>query len=731
MEELTELCGTIDKQIYKNSENGFGIFVLKVNSKENVTVQGYLPQIHQGENITVKGKWVFHKKFGRQFEVTESVAKLPSSTKGIEKYLASGLIKGIGPKFAKRLVDYFGEKTLDVIDKNPQQLLNINGVGPKKVEAIASAWHDQKEISKVIIFLKERDISTSFAVKIYKNYGKNSIEIIQQDPYKLVEDIWGIGFKSADQLALKLGIDKNSLQRIKSGILHSITETINNGHLYAKVDDIKEKSLKILELPNDDAHSLLLKKALHELYNQDKIKLISPNEEDHYLTLPQYYYSEKGIALKLLNFSLKRSDSFEFDLNETYDLVRKPDSSGIYLNEDQQKGVIAALQNKVTIITGGPGTGKTTLLKKFLDVLDFYKVRFKLAAPTGRASKRMFEGTGRSAETLHRLLEFKPEIMGFARNEYNALELDYLIIDEASMIDTFLMHSIMRAMPDKAHLILLGDIDQLPSVGAGNVLNDLIESKKVKTIRLTEIFRQAQDSMIIVNAHKVNKGEFPSSIPHGSKQDFIFIKETEPENIFPKLHKIYKSTLKKHSILPSNSIVLTPMNRGIAGTQRINQELQMILNPVDSKLKEISRFGQVFRENDSVMQIKNNYDKFVFNGDIGQIKKIDVENQVIFINFGNRDLEYDYAELNEIVLSYAVSIHKSQGSEFDAVIIPIFMQHFILLQRNLIYTAITRAKKLCILIGEPRAIAMGIKNNKGIKRNTFLKEFLTTDLTAR
>lgn len=731
MEQLVELCGTLEKEIYKNKENGFAIFTLKVNSKENVTVQGYLPQLHQGENVTIKGKWVFHKKFGRQFEAKESVAKPPSSAEGIKKYLASGLIKGIGPKFAEKLVDAFAEKTLEIIDNNPQKLLNINGVGPKKVDAIIQAWKDQKEIAKVMVFLKERDISTAFAVKIYKTYGDNSLELIQDDPYRLVEDIWGVGFKSADQLALKLGIEQNSLKRVKSGILYTITETISNGHLYIEVEEAKNKALKILELVSDNENSLILKRAMQELFKQDKIKLITTSENKHFLALPKYYYSEKGIATKLLKFIKHKSENNNFDFNEVYNLARTPDANNVYLNDDQQRGIIAALQSKTTIITGGPGTGKTTLLKKLLDILDFYKIQYKLAAPTGRASKRMFEGTGRNAETLHRLLEFKPEIMGFARNEYNALELDFLIIDEASMIDVFLMHSILRALPDKSHLILLGDIDQLPSVGAGNILNDLIESKKITTIKLTEIFRQAQNSMIIVNAHKVNQGEFPTGSIPGSKKDFFYIKEKEPANIFPKLHQIYSSTLKKHNISVDNTIVLTPMNRGVAGTQRINQELQMILNPAKPNLKELSRFGQVYRENDRVMQIRNNYDKFVFNGDIGQIKKIDNENQVLFINFGNRDLEYDFAELNEIVLSYGVSIHKSQGSEFDAVIIPIFMQHFILLQRNLIYTAITRAKKLCILIGEPRAIAMGIKNNKGTKRNTFLTEFLTTDLTAR
>jgi exodeoxyribonuclease V alpha subunit len=727
MEELVEVCGTLDKQIYKNSENGYAVFKLKVNTKESITVQGYLPELHQGERVSFKGKWSFHQKYGRQFEVKECAAQLPNSADGIKKYLASGMIKGVGQKTAERLVDVFGERTLEIIDKEPDRLLKITGIGDKTVSIISKAWEDQKEISKVMVFLKSKDIPTAFAVKIFKTYGSNSIDIITQDPYKLVEDIWGVGFKTADTLAIKLGLEKDSLKRVKAGILHLLTQATNEGHLYLEISELKKSITKLLELESS-ACELLSKHALHELYQQQKIKLIT-YEDKHFLSMPQYYFSEKGISYKILNF-LDRVADPRFDFDKIYNQIRKPDANGIELNEDQQRGVMTCLQNRITIITGGPGTGKTTLVKKLLEVLQTFKIKFRLAAPTGRASKRMFEGTGHNSETLHRLMEFSPHLMTFEKNEQNALDLDFLIVDEASMIDVFLMHSLLKALPSKAHIVFLGDIDQLPSVGAGNVLNDLIESEKVATVRLTQIFRQAQDSLIIVNAHKINNGEFPTSSIPESKKDFIFIKEDEPTNVFPKLHQIYKTKLAQKGILPSDSIVLTPMNRGVAGTQRINQELQMILNPGNTE-KTVTRFGNIYKIGDRVMQIRNNYDKFVFNGDIGTILNIDPINQTLSVSFGIKPLEYDFAELDELVLAYSISIHKSQGSEFSAVIIPIFMQHFILLQRNLIYTAITRAKKLCILIGQPKAIAMGIKNNKGTKRNTFLKEFLTTDLEAR
>ncbi|MBY0354011.1 ATP-dependent RecD-like DNA helicase [Candidatus Babeliales bacterium] len=728
MNKLTELCGSIEKVIYKNNENGFSVFTLKVSSSESVIAKGFLTDIHQGETVSLQGLWAFHPKFGRQFDVKEYSTKAPASIEGIKKYLASGLIKGIGPKFAERVVETFGEKTLEVIENQPHRLMEVGGVGHKRVAMFIQAWQEQKEISKVMIFLRGKDVSTAFAVKIFKAYGNESLEKIQKNPYQLVEDVWGIGFKSADQIALKLGLEPTSLDRIKAGITYAITEATNNGHLYLEVSEAKEHVVELLEINKEESQEKI-KQALHQLYEQDKIKLIS-HKEKHYLSLPKFYYSEKGIAKKI-RFFLENPSKLDVNFDTIYNYIRTPDANGFELNEDQQRGILTCLQNNISVITGGPGTGKTTLVKKFLEVLETNHIKFRLAAPTGRAAKRMFEGTGRNAETLHRLLEFSPSTMGFLRNEQNALDLKFLIVDEASMLDVFLMHSVLRALPQKAHLVLLGDVDQLPSVGAGNVLNDIIASQTIPVIRLTQIFRQAQDSLIIVNAHRVNHGEFPTSALPGSKKDFVFLKQEEPEEIFPLLRRIYLSTLQQRNIHPDNAVVLVPMNRGTVGTQRLNQELQMILNPSSNEEKEITRFGQVYKINDRVMQIRNNYDKFVFNGDIGKISDIDKVEQKMVVTFGERALEYDFTEINELVLAYAISIHKSQGSEFDAVIIPIFMQHFILLQRNLIYTAITRAKKYCILLGQTKAIAMGIKNNKGVVRNTFLKEFLTTDLEAR
>ncbi len=729
MGELVYITGTVERIIYQNRENGFAVFSLKVSASESVTMSGVLPDIFQGELAHIKGHWGFHQKYGKQFEVREYSSEKPSDAAGIEKYLASGLVKGIGAKMAKRLVDRFGADTLKVIDESPQELAQVDGIGPHRVTKITQAWMDQKEIAKVMVFLRSKDVATAHAVKIFKTYGAESLVKIQENPYRLVYDVWGIGFKTADTIALKIGIDRNSVERVKAGILYAINEVTEDGHLYAEVATLKDHVIELLEL-EVEAAAPVVKQALHSLYQERNIILITTDAEQHFLTLPQFYYSEKGISYKVRNM-LRGPVSLTIDVDDVYKTLCKPDQREQMLNDDQQRGIMMSLQHRLTIITGGPGTGKTTLVKRLLQVLDDSKMRVRLTAPTGRAAKRIFESTGRTGETLHRLLEFDPSGFGFKRNESNAIEADFIVVDEASMIDVFLMHSLLKAIPDRAHLLLLGDVDQLPSVGAGNILNDLIASATVPVVRLTEIFRQAQDSMIIVNAHRVNKGEFPRQGEPGSKRDFICRKQQEPEEIFPLLKALYGGGLQKLGIDPDDAVVLTPMNRGIVGTQRLNQELQEILNPGGDEASQVMRFNVVYKVRDRVMQIRNNYDKFVFNGDFGTIKKIDREDQKMIILFGSREHEYDFSELNEISLAYAISIHKSQGSEFDAVIIPIFMQHFMLLQRNLLYTAITRAKKLCVLVGQTKAIAVAINNNKGVVRKTFLKEFMTTDLEAR
>lgn len=720
-----ELIGNVDRIIFHNEQNGFMIFVIALPKQKMVTVTGYVPAIQAGQEVHLKGAWIMHPKFGRQFEAQSCSSKLPTGIVGLRKYLGSGMIKGIGKTYAEKLVNHFGEKILDIIDKHPERLSEVPGIGAKRVEQIAVAWKDQKEISSLMVFLQDKGVSPSLAVKIYKKYGHSSSAIVQENPYRLCEDIWGIGFKSADQVAQKMGFAPGSIARIKAGLLHVVTESTNFGHLYVELAQLKKKAQEILDL--DETAAGTIKNALHQLHDEQKIKLLTHNNT-HYITKSLLYFTEKGVSNKLQNLVANES-LHSFNAQKIYQQLRI-EKNGFSLNEDQQHGIVTALQNKVTIITGGPGTGKTTLIKSLLTVLEEHHVRYRLAAPTGRAAKRIIEGTGRQAATLHRLLDFDPSNGQFKHNEQNALSLDFLIVDEASMIDIFLVHSLLRALPLQAHIIFIGDIDQLPSVGAGNVLNDMIASKEIPFVRLTKIFRQAQDSMIVINAHRINRGEFPTSQGPSKKKDFFFIKEENPENVVGHLRSIFSRRLAQNRILPSNANVLVPMNRGIVGAFKLNQDLQQMLNGKPTK-QQIMHAGTVFKQYDRVMQIRNNYDKLVFNGDIGSIEQIDVEERQITVNFDNRSVTYEPHEFDELVLAYALSIHKSQGSEYDAVIVPIFMQHFMLLQRNLIYTALTRAKKLCIFIGQPKALAMAIKNNKGVQRTTFLQQFLTSDLIAR
>jgi len=722
---VCEIFGVIDKFVFQNSENGFAILTLqeKTNARNPnmITVKGVLPNLQLGQEIKLKGSWVFHPKFGKQFDAKECISLLPTTIVGLKKYLGSGLIKGIGPVYAEKLVNKFGLEILDIIDTAPVRLNEVDGLGQKRIEKITTAWKDQKEIANLLVFLQEKGISQSLATKIYKQYKNDSISILTDNPYKLAEEVWGIGFRTADEIALKLGFDLYCQHRISAGIVYVISLSSQQGSLYVEVENLKNKIFEILQLNRDD-HSELIKKTLVELHQKEKIKLISKGA-DNYLTISTHLFTEKAVSEKLKKI-IDTPNALSFDIDHIYNILRVQKPGEIYLNENQQKAVLSCFQNKITIITGGPGTGKTTVIKKLLSVLDEYQATYKLAAPTGRAAKRMIEATGKYAMTVHRLLEFDGGSFKFHHNETNALKTDFLIIDEASMIDIFLAHNILKSLSLKSNLILIGDVDQLPSVGPGNFLNDLISSEKVACVRLTQVFRQAQDSLIIVNAHKINNGEFPKTNLPDCKKDFIFISEEDPELIGEHLKKIFFITLRQHGLSHDDCILLSPMNKGNAGTMFLNNLLQTLLNPED--VSSVTHRGAKFKVNDKVMQIRNNYDKKVYNGDIGIIRSIDTEDREMVVSFSeNSQVTYEFNELDELVHAFAISIHKSQGSEYSVVIVPIFTQHFVLLQRNLIYTAITRAKKLCIFIGQTKALAMALKNNKNHQRITFLKDLLT------
>ena len=658
MESTQEISGVIDRLLFQSAENGFSVFMLQITDTQQIAIRGHLAQLHPGQQVAVVGTWVVHPKFGKQLEVSSCRVQAPNSMLGLKKYLSSGLIKGIGPAYAQKLLDFFGSTVLEVIDKEPERLKRVPGIGQKRAQQIIDAWHGQKEISNIMVFLQDKGISPAYAIKIYKKYGHMAIASVQQNPYRLAEEIWGIGFKIADQIAHALGIAKDSLKRVKAGILHQIGEHVGNGNLYVDLDQLKEKTIVLLELPPENK----LKQALHELYEEQKIKLIT-HENAHYITTSINYFCEVAVAARIKKNGEKPS-TLSLDINSIYQKLRRmPAQKGIELNEDQQHGIITCLSHKMSVITGGPGTGKTTMIKQLLSLLDEYGIVYRLTAPTGRAAKRMAEGTGRTAATIHRLLEFDFLTRSFMRTEQNALKLDFLIVDEASMIDIFIAHALLKAVPFDAHIVFIGDVDQLPSVGAGNFLNDLIASKKVPCIRLTQIFRQAQDSLIIVNAHRVNSGEFPvSSLPE-SKKDFIWIKEQDPEMVTPHLKELLLKRLPVYGIYHQQTTILVPMNRGIVGTQKLNADLQLMLNG-DGSARSLTFHGTTFKLKDRVMQIRNNYDKIVFNGDCGEIEDINSAERTLQVRFNERVIDYEYNELDELVLAYAISIHKSQGSEY-------------------------------------------------------------------
>jgi exodeoxyribonuclease V alpha subunit len=718
--DLADLQGQIERVTFTSEESGYTIAKVKVyGRRELVTVVGNILCPTPGEIIKMKGEWSNHPKFGEQFKLAYYKTTTPASVHGIEKYLGSGLIKGIGPVMAKRIVKLFGEATLDVIEADIKKLVEVPGIGIKRVGMIGLAWEEQKEIRSVMLFLQTHGVSSGYATKIYKQYKNESIAVVQENPYRLAHDIFGIGFVTADKIAQKLGFDKNSPLRAEAGILYVLHQLSDEGHVFYPREPLIEKAIEILEV-----EAGVLTDALGRLAREQKIvaetldRLSGPVEAVY---LAKYHLSEKQVTARLKALQAAAKGVRAIDAVKAVEWVQE--KLAMTLAEKQVEAVRAAATSKVLVITGGPGTGKTTIIRAILKIFSAITKHILLAAPTGRAAKRMSEATGHEAKTLHRLLEYSIQKGGFQKNEDHPLDCELIVVDEASMIDLILMHHLLKAIPKPATLILVGDVDQLPSVGAGNVLQDVIASGAIPVVELNEIFRQAQESSIIVNAHRINKGVMPDTRSQKEVDDFYFVEEEEPERALQRIIQLVRERIPaRFGLDPITQVqVLTPMNRGIVGTTNLNLALQAALNPNGT---EVVRGGRTYRVGDKVMQIKNDYDREVFNGDIGRVTGIDEEEQELTVDIDGRPIIYDFSGLDELVLAYGVSIHKSQGSEYPAIVIPVLIQHYIMLQRNLLYTGVTRGKKLVVLVGTKKALGIAVRNNKTVFRHTYLADRL-------
>ncbi len=722
---LTDLSGQIDRITYTNEENGFTIAKVKVYGRRDlVTVVGNLMSPTPGEILNMQGEWVNHPKFGEQFKVVEYKTSAPATVYGIRKYLGSGLVKGLGPIMAGRIVDKFGKRTLDVIENNIETLTQVEGIGKKRIALIQKAWEEQKDIRDVMLFLQSHEVSSGYATKIFKQYGKRSIAVVTDNPYRLATDIFGIGFMIADSIAEKLGFPKDSSLRVEAGILYVLHQLSDEGHVFYPYEPLVVKSREILGVDRKVVAKAVGKMAfdrkIHVEDLNESIEEFKENNKAVYLS--KFHLCETSISNRLKRLISAPKSIRDVKLENALDWVQQ--HLDITLAKKQVTAIRRALENKIIVITGGPGTGKTTLINAVLKIFNRLDAITMLAAPTGRAAKRMSEATHHEAKTIHRLLEFSFAKGGFQKNEEKPLACDVLIVDEASMVDTILMHHLLKAIPTFATFILVGDINQLPSVGAGNVLNDIIASGAVPVVELNEIFRQAKTSRIVVNAHKINNGILPSFDNDTSGSDFYFIQQEDPEKVLEIILELTKTRIpRRFGFDPVDDIqVLTPMHKGIIGAENLNLALQNALNPAR---EGIVRGGRSFRINDKVMQVRNNYDKNVFNGDIGRITGIRADGYEVTIAFDGRNVIYELPDLDEITLAYAVSVHKSQGSEYPAVVIPILTQHYILLQRNLIYTAVTRGRYLVVMVGTKKALAIGVNNDKTQNRFTYLRHRLS------
>ena len=740
---MDSLSGAVERITFYNAENGYTVLRLRPESGKGshavhssslsrdglVTVVGNLPELTPGEHLHLEGHWDKHPKHGSQFKAEVCEQTLPATVAGIQSYLGSGMIKGIGPKLAERIVDRFQEKTLDVIEQDAARLLQVPGIGMDRLQKIAAAWVEQKQVKEIMVFLHGHGVSTNLAVKIYKTYGDAALETVQKNPYQLERDIYGVGFKTADRIAQALGLSAEHPSRIEAGIVFALNEMIENGHVYAPREMLSGRAVELLGVPPE-----LIPPALEQLSQDDRIhadmipapdgttgeKKAGEARGDYKIPviyLTPLYFGEKGIAERLKKLAGAKLPLTAKDLAQA--------SSGS-LSEEQRSALEMVLTHPVSILTGGPGTGKTTCLKALITALESAHTRFALASPTGRAAKRLSEATGRPASTIHRLLEYSP-VEGFKHHEENPLDVDFLVVDEASMLDLLLTYHLLKALRPGAQLLFVGDVDQLPAVGAGDVLRSLIDSRVMPVARLSVIFRQAADSQIITNAHLINQGKFPTLAKDSG--DFFLFPADEAETAADWIVQVVSERIpQKFGFDPLHEVqVLAPLYRGPAGVSLLNERLQEKLNPPAPGKPERKLFGTLFRLGDKVMQTRNNYDKDVYNGDIGFVNSLDLIEQTLTADFDGRAVTYDWSDADQLTLAYVVSVHKAQGSEFPVVVMPVVTQHYMMLQRNLLYTAVTRARKLCVLTGSRRAISIAIHNNKVTQRFSALEWRLRGD----
>lgn len=749
---MPKIEGSVESIVFRNEDNHYTVARFKPNDSGRLlrddltTIVGSLPGVQVGELLSIEGEWETDPRYGRQLHVVSFVQRLPASPEGIVRYLSSGLIKGVGPKKAQRIVDHFGEQTLAILEQQPERLSEVKGISVKDREQIISSWLAQAEIKELHLFLQSHEVSLNLATRIYKQYGQGSIRVVRENPYQLADEVYGVGFRTADDIAVKLGLPLDSEPRLAAGLKYALAQAANeDGHCFLPARELLSRASEMLHT-SPDALGPALEPLRHDrdifieppfapdpVLHAHASEDADPQEEAarQHIYFAPFWHAEQGSA-RLLRALLRSPGQLAPVSQENWETVFSflAQRRNIVLTVKQREAVQMAYSRKVSILTGGPGTGKSTSLRALLMVLHKRRARVALAAPTGRAAKRLTEATGAAtvpAKTLHRLLEFVPHDSSYQRNENNPLPYDFVIVDEVSMIDILLFYHLLKALPTTAHLLLVGDADQLPSVGPGNVLRDLLRSEALPCVRLTDLFRQAAASQIIVNAHRINSGQVPPLKPE-PQSDFYFLAEEDPVRVQQRVLDYVQRRIPHHYQLnPLTEIqVLSPMYKGAVGVSLLNEELQGRLNPNTAGMLEWN--GHIFRLGDKVMQTRNDYDKGVFNGDIGWIRWINKENSTVRVEFqeeaGPLLVEYEFHELDELVLAYAVTIHKSQGSEYPAIVVPLVQQHYMLLQRNLLYTAITRAKRLCVIIGQPRALEVAVKNDRVALRNTALAERL-------